>query len=80
MTNTRQRLANCFANVFPDVPPDQIPNASAESVAAWDSVAHITLLIAIAEEFGVEFESEDFDELVSFSLIADYLENRTAAS
>jgi acyl carrier protein len=39
-------------------------------------VAHITLLSAVAEEFGVELESEDFAELVSFALIAAYLEKR----
>ena len=77
MTNNNKRLATCFANTFPGIQPDQIPKASAESLAAWDSVAHITLLSAIAEEFGVEFEPEDFEELVSYSLIADYLESHS---
>jgi acyl carrier protein len=76
MTNTDQRLANCFANAFPDIQPDEIPRASAASFAAWDSAAHVTLLAAISEEFGVEFELDEFEELVSFALIADYLENQ----
>ena len=76
MTNRNQRLANCFSNAFPKIKPDEIPRASAASLAAWDSVAHITLLSAISEEFGVELEPEEFEELVSFALIADYLENQ----
>jgi len=78
MTNTNQRLANCFANAFPEIQPDEIPRASAASLAAWDSAAHITLLSAVSEEFGVEFAPEDFEELVSFALIADYLQNQAA--
>ena len=46
------------------------------SLATWDSVAHVTLLSAIAEEFGQSFELEAFEELVSFTLIVDYLENK----
>jgi acyl carrier protein len=77
MNNTKDRVASCFAIVFPDVEPDEIPRASTASLAAWDSVAHITLLASISEEFGVEFSPEDYEELVSFSLIADYLEHHT---
>jgi acyl carrier protein len=76
MTHTNQRLATCFENAFPEIQPDEIPRASTASMAAWDSVAHITLLSAISEEFGVEFAPEDFEELVSYALIADSLESR----
>lgn len=73
MNNTRDRVASCFAIVFPDVAPDEIPGASTASLAVWDSVAHITLLASISEEFGVEFSPQDYEELTSFSLIAGYL-------
>jgi len=78
MTDNNQRLANCFTNAFPEIQPDEIARASTASLAAWDSVTHITLLAAISEEFGVELDPEDFEELVSFALIADFLENRGA--
>jgi acyl carrier protein len=74
MNNIKEQVTNCFANVFSDLPPSEIPKASAESLAAWDSVAHITLLSAIAEEFGLEFEVEDYEELTSYTAIVDYLE------
>jgi acyl carrier protein len=74
MQTISQRLANCFSNVFPDLRSGEIPRATAESVEAWDSVAHITLLSAISEEFGVELEVEDYEELTSYRAIAEYLE------
>jgi acyl carrier protein len=46
-----------------------------DRTAAWDSVAHVTLLATIAEAFGQSFELEDFEELVSYSLIMNRLEN-----
>jgi acyl carrier protein len=78
MNDIQTRLTNSFSIVFPDIQPEEIPKASTASLAAWDSVAHITLLSAVSEEFGVEFSADDFEELVSFELIADYLESRTA--
>jgi acyl carrier protein len=60
--------------VFPDLRAEEIPRASTASLAAWDSMAHITLLSSIAEEFGKSFELEDFEELVSYALIVDRLE------
>jgi len=77
MTNIKDRVNLCFCNVFPNIRPEDIPGASATSLAAWDSVAHVTLLSTVAEEFGVELEVEDFDDLVSYALIVDYLEKKS---
>ena len=80
MTNSNARLINCFSNVFPDLRPEQIPGANAASLAAWDSVAHITLLSAISEEFGTELDFEDFEKLTSFAMISEYLEHHAQKS
>ena len=76
MNDIETRVVRCFSNVFPDVPLSEFPLASTASLAAWDSVAHVTLLSSIAEEFGLEFQLEDFEELVSYPLIVDYLESK----
>jgi acyl carrier protein len=80
MNNIRQRVIGCFSNVFPDLSEGEIQQASTASLAAWDSLAQVTLLSSIAEEFGQPFELEDFEKLVSFPLIVEHLENigRTA--
>lgn len=77
MTNIKDRVNICFSNVFPSIRPEEIPGASTASLAAWDSVAHVTLLSSVAEEFGVDLEVEDFDDLVSYALIVDYLEKKS---
>jgi acyl carrier protein len=73
MNDVPRRLAVCFSNVFPDVKADEIPRLSTASLAAWDSVAHITLLSAVSEEFGLELAPEDYEQLQSFSLIVDHI-------
>ena len=75
MNNIHQRVTRCFANVFPELGEGEIPRATTASVAAWDSVAHVTLLSAIAQEFGHSLQLEDFEELTSYELIVDHLEN-----
>ena len=78
MTDIKDRLALCFSNVFPNIREDEIPRASTASFAAWDSVAQVTLLSSVAEEFGLNLEVQDFEELVSYALIVDYLESKSA--
>ena len=76
MTTVAERVTACFVNVFPAIQATEIPRASTASLAAWDSVAHITLLSAISEEFGTEFSSEEFEQLSSYLLLVDCLESR----
>ncbi|MGB7762202.1 MAG: acyl carrier protein [Bryobacteraceae bacterium] len=78
MNDTKEKVTRCFSSVFPDIRPDEIPSASTSTVAAWDSVAHVTLLSSIAEEFGLDFDFEDFEDLVSYASIVDYLERKPA--
>ena len=78
MTNTHDRLVECFANVFPDLPPVQIPSASTGTVKEWDSVAHITLLSAIAEDLGIELDTDDFANLTSFAAIEEFAARKLA--
>jgi acyl carrier protein len=73
MSEQEERLARCFASVFPALKPEEIPTASAESVAAWDSLAAVTLVAVIQQEFGVEIDPLDLPELNSFEGFRTYL-------
>jgi len=74
--DVQARLSKCFTGVFPELPQSQIPIASLSSVKEWDSVATITLLTVIEEEFGVRFEPEQLEQLVSFRSILEFLRGR----
>lgn len=76
----RERLQKCFSAVFPNLSAEEISVASPASVGSWDSVAAITLVNVLEEEFGISIDPEDFEELVSFDLILDYLERKVSVS
>ncbi|MBL8232074.1 MAG: hypothetical protein JNL98_26495 [Bryobacterales bacterium] len=74
MTDIESRIAQCFQNVFPDVTLEDLPRASQASLTQWDSVAHVTLLLSIAEEFQIELDEEVFPSLTSYLLVLDFVE------
>ena len=76
MDDARARLLGCFSAVFPDVPPGRLAAVSTETLAAWDSVATVTLVAVIEEEFGVSFHPEDYGRLASFEECLHCLETR----
>jgi acyl carrier protein len=76
MDETRQRLMKCFEVVFPDLAQDAIASASTATLAAWDSVAAITLMNVVEEEFGLELDLDDLANLDSFDKLYSYLQNR----
>ncbi len=49
---------------------------SAETVATWDSVRHLTLMTAIEERFNVIFSADQMMDLTSVSAIVDALGQR----
>lgn len=73
---TREKLVQCFSAVLPTLPLEEIPNASIEGTDPWDSVASVTLIFAVEEDFNVEIEPEDLEGLASFEKIYRYLESK----
>ena len=80
MDETRKRLETCFQLIFPDLPTEAVTKASQQSVAAWDSVAAITLMNVIEEEFGLEMDLDELADLDSFEKVFSYLQNRLQAA
>jgi acyl carrier protein len=76
MDDTRQKLISCFQVVFPDMAADEIPAASTATVANWDSVAAITMMNVIEDEFGLDMDLDDLADLDSFEKIHAYLLKR----
>lgn len=78
MPDTIQRLARCFLAVFPDLTEAQVSAASQHSVAGWDSVAHVSLLTLIDEEFGLGLDYEQYEEFDSYASIFAFLNGRAS--
>ncbi len=52
---------------------------SMANTPAWDSVAHLNLVLSIEQEFGLQFSPEDFMKLQSLTAIKRLLAERGAA-
>jgi acyl carrier protein len=66
---TSARLVSCFQIVFPQMPAAAIPAAEQDSIESWDSVAGITLISVIEDEFQVTLDLDRLPELTSFAAI-----------
>ena len=76
MESTEARLLKVFEIVFPDLSTAEIRTASQSSVSQWDSVATVTLVAVIEEEFGVVIEPAELEEFVSFRLVHDLIASK----
>jgi acyl carrier protein len=76
MDDVKPKLVECFRIVFPDLKEKDIPTASQATVAEWDSVAAITLVNVIEEQFEIEMDLDDVADLDSFDKVLAYLQQR----
>ncbi len=72
------QLRACFAAVFPEVSPEDLGGASVEALDEWDSIATVTLLSVIEDEFAVEFSDAGIERAVSFDSVLAYLRELSA--
>jgi acyl carrier protein len=62
-----------------EVPASKItPTASPESLDTWDSVHHLNLVLALEQEFGLQFEPVEIDQMKDIQHIVDILGNKVA--
>jgi acyl carrier protein len=71
-----ERVRNIAADVL-NTPPQQITSQSSpETIAEWDSVQHLNLILALEEEFGIQFEPEEIEQMGSIEGILAVLDGR----
>lgn len=46
---------------------------SPATITAWDSVGHLQLMLALEQEFGVQFEADEFATLASVAALEQRL-------
>jgi acyl carrier protein len=70
------RVRTVIAEVF-DLSPDDVgADTSTDTVEAWDSLQHLSLVLALEEEFGLHFDDEETVSLVSYPLITAIVTER----
>jgi acyl carrier protein len=61
------------------VEPGQLPHDATLNVyERWDSLNHISIILALEEEFGVEVNEDTIRQLNSIPAIMKHLQKRTA--
>ena len=51
-------------------------NAEPHKFDNWDSLNHLNLIIALEEEFDINFSDDELSELLNFKLILSIIENK----
>jgi acyl carrier protein len=71
--NAFERLREIVASTL-NVDAAMVRTTSTQGdLAAWDSMGHIHLMVALEEAFGIHLEVEDFGRLTSVPAILDHL-------
>ncbi len=76
MPDMKERLSKCFLAVFPGLTERQLNAANPRTIATWDSVAHLSLLTLIDEEFALGLDYEEYEAFDSYSSILAFLNER----
>jgi acyl carrier protein len=71
------RLTEVFRITFGDETLVLDPAMTADDVAGWDSVSHITLIYAIEDEFGIKFSTRDLEGLACVGDLIETVRRRT---
>jgi acyl carrier protein len=79
MNDVKTRLVGCMRIVFPDVPESDIPLLSQATTTKWDSIAAITILNVVEDQFGIEMDLDRIAEFNSFDTIYAYLQQQLPA-
>jgi acyl carrier protein len=67
------------ADVF-EVPASTItPSSSPDTIASWDSLHHLSFVVALEQEFNVQFSPEEIEQLLSIELTSSLLEEKLKA-
>jgi len=55
------------------------PDTSPDNIANWDSLQHLNLVLALEQEFNVQFTPEEIEQILSVELAAALLDEKRVA-
>ncbi len=75
MTDAAESRLQEIVRATLELPPDaDVTEARQLGVESWDSLAHVSLMLAIEGEFGVSIDLADQIQLTSYAAIRRYLQ------
>ena len=75
-----ERINRLVADIF-EVPLAEVtPDSSPDIIESWDSLRHLNLVLAMEQEFGIQFTPEEIEQLLSVWLIGSLVEEKLNSS
>ena len=63
------RIKEVMASVFDISKEDVKDDTSPDTIELWDSLKHMNLIVALEEEFEIEFSDDDISNIMNYQLI-----------
>ena len=79
MTYSENDLKQVMADVFRAPVKSITADSSIDTVASWDSLTHLNLILALEERFNVSFTEDETIEMLNYRLIKMTLEGHGAS-
>ena len=74
-----KELTEVFQMVFDDDSITLTPEMTADDLDAWDSMSHVTLLMAVEDHFDVVFENWEIMNLPDVGALRDLAQKKLSA-
>jgi acyl carrier protein len=74
-----ERVRGIAADVLQVAPASVTAESSPQTIESWDSVQHLNLVLALEEQFGLQFEPEEMDGMKNVGAIAALVERKNGA-
>ena len=67
--NLAERIKKVMSAVF-EIPVEQVEDdSSPDTIDSWDSLKHMNMVVALEEEFEIEFTEDEILEMMNYALI-----------
>jgi acyl carrier protein len=70
------RVISIAADVFGVSELALTPSSSPDNIETWDSLHHLSLVVALEQEFNVQFSPEEIEQLLSIELTNALVEEK----
>lgn len=74
----REQIVELMASVFGVDSSEVAGGVVFGKFAKWDSLRHMTLVVALEEEFGIIFDEDEITDMLSLDLIVEIVTSKTA--
>ena len=79
-TSYLDRVRGIFSDIFQVPLADVTAQSSPDTIPNWDSLQHLNLVLALEQEFQIQFTPEEIEQLLSVELVAALLDEKRVVS